>query len=216
MEADDLVDLLSEFVECVVHIVLKVRNIYPAEIFEKRNKYGVSIWHSRHPDINEYIRKVIMNAKPILATNVLDRFLLAAYDSQGVIVDCLAIKCTLRFHAVQGLNYSALLSMEDDLRAILLNCMMLDAKLPALQGDCTWTLMVATNDDGKGNIVSDASADQPNVINEALRSGQWIHDDTLLPENTAAQAGSDTAQIIPLKSLQNAAADIRTFVYNFR
>jgi mitotic spindle assembly checkpoint protein MAD2B len=59
------VDVLIEFLECVVHTVLRQRNIYPPSVFEKKLKYGVGIWKSRHPDINSYITRVLTNARQL-------------------------------------------------------------------------------------------------------------------------------------------------------
>lgn len=60
-DSDKFVSVFIEFIECAVHCVLKARKIYPEGLFEKRMKYGVSIWRCRHPDVAEYIHKVMIN-----------------------------------------------------------------------------------------------------------------------------------------------------------
>ena len=62
-----LQEALTEFLECSIHSILYVRGIYPAALFEQRQYLGVSVWQSRHPDINTYVRRVLDNAKPLLA-----------------------------------------------------------------------------------------------------------------------------------------------------
>lgn len=32
-----------------------MRQVYPADIFERRKKYGVPVWYSRHEGLNQYI-----------------------------------------------------------------------------------------------------------------------------------------------------------------
>ena len=78
-------DIFLEFVECVVHQILYIRQIYPectnklsheyacfslfyisVDIFEKRLKYGVSVWQSRHSEVNNYIERVLDNSKLLL------------------------------------------------------------------------------------------------------------------------------------------------------
>ena len=61
-----LVDCLLEFLECAIHSVLYVRGIYPAELFERRMYLGVAVWKSRHPEINNYIHRIMKNVKPLI------------------------------------------------------------------------------------------------------------------------------------------------------
>lgn len=61
IDPDKFVSIFAEFIECAVHCILKSRKIYPDALFEKRMKYGVSIWRCRHPDIAQYIEKVNKN-----------------------------------------------------------------------------------------------------------------------------------------------------------
>ena len=61
-----VVNMIGEFAECAIHSILYVRHIYPAVLFEQRRFHGVTVWQSRHPDINSYIRRVVNNMKPLL------------------------------------------------------------------------------------------------------------------------------------------------------
>lgn len=62
----ELDNYLTEFIECSIHSILYVRGIYPAVLFEQRMYLGVSVWQSRHPEINTYIRRVIDNVQPLI------------------------------------------------------------------------------------------------------------------------------------------------------
>jgi hypothetical protein len=55
-----------DFIECWVHSILYTRKIYPAVLFEQKRYQEISVWQSRHPDINAYIRRVIDNIRPLL------------------------------------------------------------------------------------------------------------------------------------------------------
>lgn len=74
-------DIFLEFVECAVHQILYIRQVYPecinlylmsapyyvlTDIFEKRVKYGVSVWQSCHNEVNNYIERVLDNSKLLL------------------------------------------------------------------------------------------------------------------------------------------------------
>ncbi|CAN0564148.1 unnamed protein product, partial [Ectocarpus sp. 12 AP-2014] len=53
-----VVDNLVEFLEAATHSLLHSRRAYPQDIFERRRKYGVPVWMSRHPELNAYISEV--------------------------------------------------------------------------------------------------------------------------------------------------------------
>ena len=46
-------------VEVAVHTILYVRQIYPAELFVRRQKFNTPVFQSRHPALNEYISEAI-------------------------------------------------------------------------------------------------------------------------------------------------------------
>lgn len=51
-------DLLADFLEVAVHLILYARNVYPPTIFERKKKYDVPVRLSRHPELNKYISEV--------------------------------------------------------------------------------------------------------------------------------------------------------------
>jgi mitotic spindle assembly checkpoint protein MAD2B len=66
IDSERFVSIFTEFIECAVHCILKSRKIYPDVLFEKRMKYGVSIWRCRHPAVSEYIEKVMKNCVELI------------------------------------------------------------------------------------------------------------------------------------------------------
>lgn len=42
-------------VEVAIHTILKTRQVYPEDLFVKRQKYDAPVFQSRHPALNEYI-----------------------------------------------------------------------------------------------------------------------------------------------------------------
>lgn len=61
-----LADHVLEFLECAIHSILYLRNIYPEYLFEQRRYLGILVWKSRHPDINIYVRRVLNNSKVLI------------------------------------------------------------------------------------------------------------------------------------------------------
>ncbi len=81
-------DIYMEFLECVTNQLLYIRDIYPkgkqiclyydhsfkntlAEIFERRLKFGVYFWYSRHPQITSYITSALDQIRILLKAGLL-------------------------------------------------------------------------------------------------------------------------------------------------
>ncbi len=191
-----------EFLETFCHGVLHRRGIYPAHLFEQRSKYGLSVWRCRHPEVCEYIQKVLSNSLQLLEANMIDRFIITVYDcSNGVtesIVDQIVIKYEMRNNV---LTMHEVLEVEEGLQALLLKSMMIDQKMPhKLSDKCNWALMVVTKD----------SDDQVHkeTLESVLATNNWEVDNKQLPERrspraAAADTSSKLLTLVPIKSFQN-------------
>lgn len=47
--------MLCEFLEVIIHSIIYIRKLYPESIFVRRRKYGIVVYQSTHPQLNEYI-----------------------------------------------------------------------------------------------------------------------------------------------------------------
>lgn len=47
--------VLTEFIEMVANNILYVKKLYPETIFTRIHKYGLVLYRSVHPQLNEYI-----------------------------------------------------------------------------------------------------------------------------------------------------------------
>lgn len=59
----EIVDVLCEFFEVAIHNILYVRKLYPESIFVRKRKYGVVVYQSIHPEVNEYITQCLRAAE---------------------------------------------------------------------------------------------------------------------------------------------------------
>ena len=48
-------DLFLDCIECCVHQVIFLRDVYPDRIFTKAKKFGVPVMQCKHPFVNKYI-----------------------------------------------------------------------------------------------------------------------------------------------------------------
>lgn len=63
-------DILLEFLEAAFHQILYFRKLYPDSIFSKKKLYGIGIYISEHPDLNEYIKNVLNALRELLKDDV--------------------------------------------------------------------------------------------------------------------------------------------------
>uniref|UniRef100_A0A8C2QNV6 MAD2 mitotic arrest deficient-like 2 n=1 Tax=Cricetulus griseus TaxID=10029 RepID=A0A8C2QNV6_CRIGR len=75
-------DVLSEFLEVAVHLILYVREVYPVGIFQKRKKYNVPVQMSCHPELNQYIQDTLHCVKPLLEKNDVEKVMVVILDKE--------------------------------------------------------------------------------------------------------------------------------------
>ncbi|CAM9153688.1 unnamed protein product [Ascophyllum nodosum] len=78
-----LADIINEFIEAAVHTLLHARRVYPQAIFERRRKYGVPVWMSRHPDLNDYIYQVLLRTKVFISQGIIRKVLVCFFEEGG-------------------------------------------------------------------------------------------------------------------------------------
>ena len=207
------VDVLLEFWEVCVHAVLHSQLLYPVEIFEERHLYGLPVWQSRHPDVNAYIRRVLSNARPLLAAGLVRKLIL------NVIEGC------DRSHIIQQICFDASLPgvkppkgtssdtdgsvqissndiylLEEELRGCLLKLVVAcksqfqcdgvghSWELNLVIDNSDQTMMDVAHDDTNDLRSKDTAGPMPSqdmAVDMALRSGEWAVDNTALPETIA-------------------------------
>ncbi|KAK2577522.1 hypothetical protein KPH14_003613 [Odynerus spinipes] len=59
-------DILLEFLEAVINHILYFRKLYPKEIFVKKQIYGTVVHISEQPELNEYLRNVLITIRELL------------------------------------------------------------------------------------------------------------------------------------------------------
>lgn len=133
---DEWVERTKEFLSVCVHTILHAREIYPSQIFEQRRYLGVSVWQSRHPDVNAYVQQVIENAHSILQKNLAERFVVTTETKDGKPLDHVTIKCTHDAFGpnrhVADISRSHFSVLEEEFRSLVLRMGMLDQQMPKL------------------------------------------------------------------------------------
>lgn len=210
------VDFLLEFWECCIHTVLHKQRIYPREIFEERIMYHIPVFQSRHPDVNNYIGRVLNNARPIVEARAAEKLMMEVKDSvSGKILYQISFDYSLdtpgtgnssasSSSSAQCSSYadSSVQILQEELRNSLIKLIMSCEDLPASSQKCTWSLGLLTS------LSSPADAS----VDAAVKSGEWYVDNSKIPESKdMAATASRTGGVIPV--MQFSARACRSDIY---
>ena len=67
MDEDFLKIILVEFIEVLIHQIIKLERIYPDGIYGKRRKYNLAFFMSEHPAVNKFIKEITEGIKKKLS-----------------------------------------------------------------------------------------------------------------------------------------------------
>ncbi|RKP14443.1 DNA-binding protein [Piptocephalis cylindrospora] len=70
---EETLDTLTEFLEVAIYTILRHGHMYPENLFERRCKYGIPIYVSRHPDLTGYVRDFLLAMRPSLQQGLVER-----------------------------------------------------------------------------------------------------------------------------------------------
>ncbi|KAH1175876.1 hypothetical protein KIL84_022401 [Mauremys mutica] len=144
-------DVLSEFLEVAVHLILYVREVYPIGIFQKRKKYNVPVQMSCHPELNQYIQDTLHCVKPLLEKNDVEKVVVVILDKEHHPVERFVFEITQP--PLLSISSDSLLShVEQLLRAFILKISVCDAVLDNNPPGCTFTVLVHTREAATRNM----------------------------------------------------------------
>lgn len=120
-ENETITYVLLDYIECALHQILHTRNIYPSILFGRTSKYGTALYQCRHVEINEFIRRVLNNAKALIMNNLIKQLKFVCFDHNGCIKDEIVFE--MMENSVQSniqLNAANLVQIEKEFRISLL------------------------------------------------------------------------------------------------
>ncbi|KAJ6656781.1 hypothetical protein lerEdw1_003112 [Lerista edwardsae] len=144
-------DVLSEFLEVAVHLILYVREVYPTGIFQKRKKYNVPVQMSCHPELNQYIQDTLHCIKPLLEKNDVEKVVVVILDKEHHPVERFVFE--IMQPPLLSISSDSLLNhVEQLLRAFILKISVCDAVLDNNPPGCTFTVLVHTREAATRNM----------------------------------------------------------------
>lgn len=197
MDARNVVaNILCEFLEVAVHLILYVRDVYPAGIFEKRKKYNVPVQMSCHPELNQYIQDVLNSIKPCLEKGEVERICVVIMDKGFCPLERFVFE--IGSHDENRsfrTDDTYLFNIESALRAFLLKITVCDAVLKVNPSDCRFSILVYTKQSAALNMHQD----------DKTQSFPWVNTDR-------EEVTMDNPSIIPLKSSSTGLLKMQLFV----
>ncbi|KAK3565733.1 hypothetical protein QTP86_014987 [Hemibagrus guttatus] len=144
-------DILCEFLEVAIHLILYVREVYPSGIFQKRKKYNVPVQMSCHPELNQYIQDTLQCVKPLIEKNEAEKVVVVIMDKEHHPVERFVFEISQP--PLLSISSDTLLShVEQLLRAVILKISVCDAVLENNPPGCTFTVLVYTRESATRNM----------------------------------------------------------------
>ncbi|XP_031570849.1 mitotic spindle assembly checkpoint protein MAD2B-like [Actinia tenebrosa] len=186
--------VFCDFLEVAFHLILYVREVYPAVVFERRKKYNVPVQMCCHPDLNHYIQDVLVTIKPLIEKNEVSKISLVISNKSFQPVE----RFTFEIAQPDDISLSddnLLLHTESALRAFLLKINVCDALLKNNPSECTFTVLAYTKESAHVELQSDSKHEE----------FPWI------PAEQESTSMSDF-NIIPLKSMTSPILKMQMYV----
>jgi mitotic spindle assembly checkpoint protein MAD2B len=142
---EELTETLTAFYEAALHTILCVRQVYPCELFEKRQLLGVSVWRCRHPLVIDYINQALGSVKPILVDKAIDQIIFVIKRSPNqLICEQYVFACKWIFGLLHDKDVAKIdrHDLECALQSFLLKVAMSDSFLRAILGERTFEIII--------------------------------------------------------------------------
>ncbi|KYN40732.1 Mitotic spindle assembly checkpoint protein MAD2B, partial [Trachymyrmex septentrionalis] len=149
------VDILLEFLEVAFNHILFFRKIYPKEIFVKKKIYGITVYVSDHPELNEYLSNVLNAIRELIKEdeNSIRTINLTFYNKNKSPIEKFVfdmVKLQAEFMEYVELFFSILrrdpyyLKTEEALKTVCLKLSMCDTYLKAIPDNSTFSIEIQT------------------------------------------------------------------------
>ena len=154
-EASLVADIICEFLEISINLILYVRGIYPDGIFRKCQKYGIAVMMSCHPDLNEYIKDVLIGIRSFILAGNVERVNLHINTKEDATIERFVFEIQFFEHGGTQISPHSQ-GTEQYLRDFLLKINACDALLKPLpmSDDHTFALTVQTKESAANDMVN--------------------------------------------------------------
>ncbi|OWT35815.1 mitotic spindle assembly checkpoint protein MAD2B [Cryptococcus neoformans Bt1] len=206
----EIADAIASFLEISLHTILCIRQIYPPTTFTRRRAHGVPVYQSRHPTVRSYISQVIANVGQEINEGRLKRMTVVI---KSVLTGLPVERMIFDIGYLSGLDGRKDVGLTgapnaDELglmlRGFLIKLSSLDGQLLDNNEECTFAVIIETNDD---------LAPSSNSTDE---TGPWVPalaKDTLRPsQKEDAECPEKHEPLLSVKAIETGVIDMRLLV----
>ncbi|XP_012060984.1 PREDICTED: mitotic spindle assembly checkpoint protein MAD2B [Atta cephalotes] len=139
------VDILLEFLEVAFNHILFFRKIYPKEIFVKKKIYGITVYVSEHPELNEYLSNVLNAIRELIKEdeNSIRAINLTFYNKNKLPIEKFVFDMVkLQAEFMERDPYY--LKTEEALKTVCLKLSICDTYLRAIPDNSTFSIEIQT------------------------------------------------------------------------
>ncbi|XP_011689248.1 PREDICTED: mitotic spindle assembly checkpoint protein MAD2B [Wasmannia auropunctata] len=139
------IDILLEFLEVAFNHILFFRKIYSKEIFVKKKIYGITIYVSEHPELNEYLSNVLNAIRELLKEdeNSIKAVSLIFYNRNKLPVEKFVFDM-VKLQAELTERDPYYLKTEEALKTVCLKLSMCDTYLKPIPDNSTFSIEIQT------------------------------------------------------------------------
>jgi mitotic spindle assembly checkpoint protein MAD2B len=196
MSFNETVAAITEFVECAIHYILYVRQIYPPELFVRRKKYEAPVYQSRHPGLNEYISGAIRAVGHELVQGQVDKIVVLIKDKNEVALErfIFAVQNMIEVDAeardVSIQNAMTLDALPHYFRSFLIKLSMMESQLAPIPSELSPTFTIVLEfKDGKAPVVPEEDGPVPWVPASRAHTTEGVSDAAELHMVRAVETG---------------------------
>uniref|UniRef100_A0A336LQG2 CSON000984 protein n=1 Tax=Culicoides sonorensis TaxID=179676 RepID=A0A336LQG2_CULSO len=188
------INALIEGLEVILHSILYVRKLYPDEIFRKRKIYGIPIYVSIYPALNDYLVMVLKTAKHLISEKKLERLEIVFYRSaelQEIRFESYCIEFDFFKNCDRNFNDVHLYEFEDAMRKSLLHIEERIRGVSRLPSNAKFKVLLHTTRQAYMNL-----NEKPELTNF-----MWFRDDVKTEEGSEKKI-TEQKKILPLTSIE--------------
>ena len=191
------VDVVCEFLEVAIHQLLYIRDLYPASVFGRRRMYGVSVKMCLHPEVAEYISKVLETVCYCMENRAAETVVMVVKSKIGDVLEQFVFEaCAAPAQHGDDIEDSYLLELEASLRSSLLRLTTCASELPRLEEGATFAILVRTQTDTAEKL----SVQSAVKVNPML----WV-------EANDGERGGEKLRLLPINSMVSAHLKLQLF-----
>ncbi|CAF0764402.1 unnamed protein product [Didymodactylos carnosus] len=204
---EEVLNRCLEFLDVTINFILYSEYIYPSELFERRQKYGLILYECVDEDVQQYISLCVESAKTFLQYQLLDMISVAIIRTNDdentefilrrylIELHPLIDPCLRSIHT----NIDSIVKeLDTSFRSCLIEIMKQKPIHSQLLEQITWKFQMRSCSQSKNASLTSTSASFEHILNNEHLFREFL----LLNVNNQLETNSELCKITPVKSIR--------------